>query len=289
VADQRGSADGPGAFGAPHHLDAGGVPHVDDAGYREVPDAEGGAAGRGWWDANAADYLEEHGAFLGDAGFRWGPEGLTEAEAGLLGDVAGRRVLEVGAGAAQCSRWLATRGAHVVATDVSAGMLRGGAPLDAQAGVRVPVVQADARALPFADQSFDVAFTSFGAIPFVPDAARVHAEAARVLRPGGRWVFSVTHPLRWAFPDDPTRHGLTATRSYFDRRPYVELAAGRVVYAEYHRTVGDHVRDVVAAGLTLLDVVEPEWPGWNTQVWGGWGPERGAYLPGTAVFVTQRA
>ena len=29
------------------------------------------------------------------------------------------------------------------------------------------------------------------------------AEAARVLRPGGRWVFSVTHPIRWAFPDDP--------------------------------------------------------------------------------------
>ncbi|ACZ30543.1 Methyltransferase type 11 [Xylanimonas cellulosilytica DSM 15894] len=259
---------------------------IESVGYRHVPDAEGGAAGRTWWDANAGEYLDEHGAFLGDAGFRWGPEGLTEAEAGLLGDVTGRRVLEVGAGAAQCSRWLAGRGAVVVATDVSHGMLRRGAPLDAATGVPVPVVQADARALPFADASFDVVFTSFGAIPFVPDAVRVHAEAARVLRPGGRWVFSVTHPLRWAFPDDPTRHGLTATRSYFDRRPYVEQAGGRVVYAEYHRTVGDHVRDVAAAGLHLLDVVEPEWPAWNDQVWGGWGPERGAYLPGTAIYVT---
>ncbi len=71
---------------------------------------------------------------------------------------------------------------------------------------------------------------------------------------------------------------------YFDRRPYVEAdAAGRVVYAEYHRTVGDHVREVAAAGLTLVDLVEPEWPGWNDQVWGGWGPERGRYLPGTAT------
>jgi SAM-dependent methyltransferase len=261
---------------------------VDAVGYRDVSDADGGAAGRTWWDANAAEYLDEHGAFLGDAGFRWGPEGLTEAEAGLLGDVAGRRVLEVGAGAAQCSRWLVSRGADVVATDVSHGMLRGGAQLDRATGFSVPAVQADARRLPFADESFDVVFTSFGAIPFVPDAVRVHAEAARVLRPGGRWVFSVTHPLRWAFPDDPTRHGLTAHRSYFDRRPYVEEAGGRVVYAEYHRTVGDHVRDVVAAGLTLLDVVEPEWPAWNDQVWGGWGPERGAYLPGTAVFVTRK-
>lgn len=256
-------------------------------GYRDVPD-DGGAA-RSWWDANAGEYLDEHRDFLGDAGFRWGPEGLTEAEAGLLGDVAGRDVLEVGAGAAHCSRWLVSRGARAVATDYSAGMLAGAARLDAATGVAVPRLQADARALPFADGSFDVVFTSFGALPFVPDAVRVHREAARVLRPGGRWVFSVTHPLRWAFPDDPTRRGLTATRSYFDRRPYVETdAADRVVYAEYHRTIGDHVRDVAAAGLVLTDLVEPEWPDWNTQVWGGWGPERGRYLPGTAVFVTTR-
>jgi len=265
------------------------VPPPSWAGYRDVPEAAGGAASRGWWDANASEYLDEHGDFLGAAGFRWGPEGLTEAELRLLGDVDGARVLEVGAGAAQCSRWLAGQGARVVATDISAAMLDGAVRLNAATGVAVPLVEADARALPFADGAFDVVFTSFGAIPFVPDAGRVHAEAARVLRSGGRWVFSVTHPTRWAFPDDPTRHGLTATRSYFDRRPYVESDdAGRVLYAEYHRTVGDHVRDVVAAGLRLRDVVEPEWPGWNDAVWGGWGPERGRILPGTAIFVTTK-
>lgn len=258
-------------------------------GYRDVPDADGGAAARGWWDANATEYLAEHGGFLGDAGFRWGPEGLTEAQAGFLGGVAGARVLEVGAGAAHCSRWLAGQGARVVASDISSAMLDGARRLNAATGVDVPLVEADARALPFADAAFDVVFTSFGAIPFVPDAARVHAAAARVLRPGGRWVFSVTHPVRWAFPDDPTTAGLTATRSYFDRRPYVESDdSGRVTYAEYHRTIGDHVRDVAAAGLRVRDVVEPEWPAWNDQVWGGWGPERGAYLPGTAIFVTTK-
>lgn len=277
---------------------------VRDYGYRDVPDHEGGAASRGWWDANAAEYLDDHDAFLAGE-LRWGPEGLTESEAGLLGDVAGRDILEIGAGAAQCSRWLAGRGARVVATDISWQMLdqgraRSGSPEPATrfaarargsrpGGDGVPRVQSDARALPFADASFDVVLTSFGAIPFVPDAGRVHAEAARVLRPGGRWVFSVTHPLRWAFPDDAGVRGLTATRSYFDRRPYVETNdAGRVAYAEYHRTVGDHVRDVAAAGLRLVDLVEPEWPAWNTGVWGGWGPERGHYLPGTAVFVTRK-
>jgi ubiquinone/menaquinone biosynthesis C-methylase UbiE len=153
----------------------------------------------------------------------------------------------------------------------------------------VPLVQADARALPFPDGSFDVVFTAYGAIPFVPDARRVHAEAARVLRPGGRWVCSVTHPVRWAFPDDPGERGLTADRSYFDRRPYVERdEQGRVLYAEYHRTIGDHVADLVGAGLVLDGIVEPAWPEDNDRTWGGWSPLRGRHLPGTAIFVAHR-
>jgi SAM-dependent methyltransferase len=259
------------------------------AGFRDVPPDDGGRAGRGWWDANALEYLDEHGDFLGDADFCWCPEGLREADAHLLGDVAGRDVLEVGSGAAQCSRWLRTQGARAVATDVSHGMLAAGQGLDAAAGVATPALQADARALPFADGSFDCVFTAFGALPFVPDADRVHAEVARVLRPGGRWVFAVTHPIRWAFPDDPSERGLTATRSYFDHTPYVETDdAGRVIYAEYHRTLGDHLADVVAAGLVVERLVEPTWPAGHDRTWGGWGPVRGALLPGTAIFVTRR-
>lgn len=260
---------------------------IESAGYLDVDPRAASGAGRAWWDANASEYLDEHGAFLGPAGFVWCPEGLREADAGLLGDVTGARVLEIGAGAAQCSRWLATRGVEVVATDVAEGMLHAGLAYDASAGVRTPLVVADARELPFPAASFDVAFTAYGAIPFVPDADRIHREVARVLRPGGRWVFSVTHPVRWAFPDDPGEPGLTAARPYFDRRPYVELgASGSVLYAEYHRTLGDHVAELAAAGFVLDRLVEPEWPEGHEAVWGGWSPLRGALLPGTAIFVT---
>lgn len=260
------------------------------AGFRAVPDGAGSRASATWWDANAREYLDEHGEFLGDDDFVWGPEGLREAEAALLGDVSGARVLEVGAGAGQCSRWLAGRGALTVASDVAPGMLSAGREMDRRLGSHVPLVVADARALPFADASFDAAFTAFGAIPFVPDAARVHDEVARVLRPGGRWVFAVTHPVRWMFPDDPSLEGMTVRRPYFDRAPYVETDdGGAVSYAEYHRTVGDHVRDLAGAGFILDDLVEPEWPAGNDNVWGGWGPQRGAYVPGTAIFVTHLA
>ncbi|MBH0780241.1 class I SAM-dependent methyltransferase [Nocardia bovistercoris] len=248
-------------------------------------------ASRSWWDADAAQYHAEHAEFLGvdtpDGEFVWCPEGLHEGDMGLLGEVAGRRVLEVGCGSAPCSRWLAARGALPVGLDLSRSMLARGAAVMDRGGPRVPLVQAGAEDLPFADESFDLACSSFGAIPFVADSARVMREVARVLRPGGRWVFSVNHPMRWIFLDDPGERGLTATVSYFDRSPYVERDAdGTPTYVEHHRTVGDRVREIVAAGLVLEDIVEPDWPEWLEQEWGQWSPLRGALFPGTAIFVS---
>ena len=260
---------------------------------RTVDQAESARANRSWWDAEAAAYLEEHGSFLGPsrgaAGFVWGPEGLTEDEAGLLGDVAGAAVLEVGAGAAQCSRWLLAHGARPVALDLSLSMLVAGRQL-AEArgagGAGPPLVQADAARLPFADESFDLSCSSYGGLPFVADTAGVLREVARVLRPGGRFVFSLSHPLRWCLPADPGPGGLVVRDSSFDRTPSVEQdPAGRATYVEHHRTLGDRVREVTAAGLRLVDLVEPEWPADNDQTWGGWSPLRGALVPGTAIFV----
>jgi SAM-dependent methyltransferase len=249
------------------------------------------SAQRQHWDGTADSYQEEHGEFLGDARFVWCPEGVDEADAHLLGDVRGLRVLEVGCGAAQCGRWLVGQGALVVAFDISSSQLAHAAAISSTTGVPVPLVQADAEAFPFRDAAFDVVFTSFGAIGFVQDSARLMREAARVLRPGGRWVFSWSHPMRWAFPDDGGPEGLTLSQSYFDRTPYVETGPDGVPnYVEHHRTIGDRVREVVAAGLRLVDVIEPEWPDdprhpeWAPN----WSALRGRLIPGTAIWVTEK-
>jgi SAM-dependent methyltransferase len=257
------------------------------AGRRAAGDDETRAANRAWWDAEADAYHAEHGEFLGDARFVWGPEGWTEEELDLLGVRDGMTVLELGAGGAQCSRWLAGhRDIRAVASDLSRGMLRTAQRLDRAGGLApLPLLQCDGGAVPLADASVDRVFTAYGVIPFVADSARVLREVARVLRPGGRFVFSTSHPVRWAFPDVPGPEGLTARTSYFDRTPYVESEGGVVTYAEHHRTVGDLVRQVVAAGLVLSDLVEPEWPEPTTATWGGWSPLRGRLLPGTAILV----
>ncbi|MEU2349401.1 class I SAM-dependent methyltransferase [Modestobacter sp. NPDC049651] len=280
------SSSGPSSSAPGLPLASDGYPAAGGVARRPAGADESARANRGWWDAAAPAYLAEHGDDLGDVDFLWCPEGLREADAHLLGDVAGRRVLEVGCGSAPCSRWLRTAGAVPVAFDVSGGMLARAAELNRATGVDVPLFQADAGRIPLADASVDLACSAFGGLPFVADAQAVLAEVARVLRPGGRFVASVNHPMRWPLPDTPDPDDLRVVASYFDRRPYVETdEAGRTVYVEHHRTVGDWVRAVVGAGFRLTDLLEPEWTPGRTQTWGQWSPERGALVPGTLVLV----
>jgi SAM-dependent methyltransferase len=238
-----------------------------------------------WWDAYAEEYHAEHGEFLGVADFVWCPEGLREEDAGLLGDVAGRAVLEVGCGSAMCARWLTTHGARVIGLDLSTAMLRYATAAGELTGIKVPLVRANAERLPFATGSFDLSCSAFGAIPFLADVDAVFGEVARVLRPGGRWVFAVTHPIRWIFPDDPGPDGLRVTSSYFDRTPYIEVdAEDRATYVEHHRTLGDWVGLLAGTGFVITDLLEPEWPEGHDRVWGGWSRVRGVLTPGTAIF-----
>lgn len=278
--------------------------HASGVGRRDVGAAETARANRSWWDAGADAYQAEHADFLGgpdQARFIWGPEGLDEALAQLLGptaELAGRRVLEVGCGAAQCSRWLAGQGANVVGVDIAASQLgyarRHSTPAQPQAQApaltgRLDLLLTDARTLPLAASSVDLACSAFGALSFVADARTVLREVHRVLRPGGRFAFSASHPMRWAFPDDPGPAGLTVASSYFDRTPYVETDDdGQPSYVEHHRTFGDWVAGISAAGFALTNVVEPEWPAGHTQSWGAWSPLRGRLMPGTAIFVCDK-
>jgi SAM-dependent methyltransferase len=253
---------------------------------RAVDEAESRRANGPDWDRYADEYQATHGTFLGDVGFVWGPEGLTEADAGALGEVTDRDVLEVGSGAGQCSRWVISQGGRAVGLDLSHRQLQHSRRIDDETGIRVAAVLGTATHLPFADCSFDVVFCSFGALQFVSDLDRAVAETARVLRAGGRYAFSITHPTRWMFPDDPGEPGLIASQSYWDRTPYVEIddASGEVAYVEHHRTLGDWVEVLDSHGFRLRRLLEPEWPEGHDRVWGGWSAIRGRHTPGTAIF-----
>ncbi|GAA1470732.1 ubiquinone/menaquinone biosynthesis methyltransferase [Corynebacterium felinum] len=234
-------------------------------------------ANRSYWDEDADNYHKQHPDYL--SSFYWCPEMLHESSAQLLGDVTNLNVLEIGAGSAPCSTWLQEQypTATVVAFDISAGML-------SKAKRACALVQADALALPFAPHSFDCVFSAFGAIPFIEDLPRLFATIADVLHPGGRFVYAVNHPMRWVFLDDPGELGLQAAVSYFERRYIEHDEDGKISYAEFQHTMGDHIEALHSAGFHLERLIEPEWPETLTQTWGQWSPLRGKIFPGTAIF-----
>ena len=256
---------------------------------RPVDEQESLRANRADWDAYADEYQSTHGEFLGDSGFLWGPEGMREDHVHALGDVAGRDVLEIGSGAGQCSRWVLAHGGRPVGIDVSMRQLQHSRRIDEEHDVVVPTVCASAAGLPFAEDTFDVVFSAFGALQFVADAPALVAGVARVLRAGGTFAFSVTHPTRWMFVDDPGEEGLVASQSYWDRTPYVEVddETGETRYVEHHRTIGDWVTALARAGFVITGLLEPEWPPDHERTWGGWSRARGVLTPGTALYVAR--
>ncbi|MEJ8853017.1 methyltransferase domain-containing protein [Variovorax robiniae] len=139
-------------------------------------------------------------------------------------------VLETAAGSGVVTRALAPRlsaGARYVVTDLNQPMLDYAASRQGPDG-RIEWQQADALRLPFEDASFDVVCCQFGAM-FFPDRIAGYAEARRVLKPGGRLVFSVwdriednafadevTNAVATVFPSDPPRFLARTPHGYHD-------------------------------------------------------------------------
>jgi len=98
---------------------------------------------------------------------------------------AGERVLDVAAGNGNATLAAARRFAKVTSTDYVAALLEKGKVRAKAEGLEIAFQVADAEDLPFADESFDVVLSTFGAM-FTPDHARPAREMLRVLRPGGR-------------------------------------------------------------------------------------------------------
>jgi SAM-dependent methyltransferase len=140
------------------------------------------------WDGWAADYVEAAERGWRENVPRWGIWGVPESDVGMLDDVAGRDVIELGCGTAYVSSWLARRGARPVGIDNSAAQLATARRLQAEHGVEFPLLHGNAEAVPLPDASFDLAISEYGACLWANPHKWV-PEAARLLRPGGRLVF----------------------------------------------------------------------------------------------------
>ena len=166
------------------------------------------------------------------------------------------RVLEVAAGTGVVTRRMASElqsRVAIVATDLNQAMLDHAAVV----GTARPVEwrQADAMQLPFDDQAFDAVVCQFGAM-FFPDKAKAFAEARRVLKPGGVFIFNVwdrieenefadtvTTALASVFPQDPPRFMARTPHGYHDRSAIErDVAAGGFAGAPRIETIAARSR-----------------------------------------------
>jgi ubiquinone/menaquinone biosynthesis C-methylase UbiE len=130
----------------------------------------------------------------------WGLFRVPERELKLLGPVRGKRILEVGCGAARWSMALARRGARTTGIDLSSSQLEKARALVQRSGAQVPLVRGSVEQLPFRDAEFDIVFCDWGALTF-SDPARSVPECARVLKRHGHLVFATANPFRYVALD----------------------------------------------------------------------------------------
>jgi SAM-dependent methyltransferase len=214
------------------------------------------ALNRASWDAFSDEYQARHGEQLRATRLGWGTFSIPESELGALGDVAGMDVLELGCGAAQWSIGLAGAGARPVGFDNSFRQLEHATANLADAGVRMPLAQADATAMPFRDESFDLVFGDHGAMSFA-DPYRTVPEAARVLRPGGLFVFNVRTPLYFVCID-PATDELTERLcgDYFGMHRFETPEEGGTSSVDYQLPYGEWIRLFRRNRLAVQDLIE---------------------------------
>jgi SAM-dependent methyltransferase len=142
-----------------------------------------------YWEENAPDWTR-----LVRRGFDESRD-LVNSPAffAMLPAVDGLRGLDLGCGEGHNTRQVAARGARVVALDVVTAMARATAEAERAEPRGIRVVRGTGQALPFADAAFDFV-TAFMSLMDMPDHARVLGEVFRVLRPGGFFQLSMTHP-----------------------------------------------------------------------------------------------
>ncbi|HKF92778.1 MAG TPA: class I SAM-dependent methyltransferase [Acidimicrobiia bacterium] len=207
---------------------------------------------REFWDADADDYQSVHGGDLTARPLAWGAWRIPESDLGVLGDVGGLDVLELGCGAGQWSIALAARAARQVGLDQSLVQLKHAVANSDAARVTVPLVAASGEAVPFRDASFDVVFCDHGAMSFCDPSVTV-PEVSRLLRPGGLLAFCQASPLLYLTWDERReRQDTRLHRSYFELGR-LELGDGtidfQIPHGEWFRLFREH-------GFVVEDLIE---------------------------------
>lgn len=178
---------------------------------------------RASWDERVGIHL--NGSFYDVEGFRERRDSLKDFEKAEVGDVTGRRLVHL-----QCHFGLdtlswAARGAQVTGLDFSAPGIEAASDLAAALGIDARFVASDVydAVSALGGQTFDIVYTGFGALNWLPDLTRWAAVVTELLAPGGFLYLAEFHPFSFVLDDET---GRTVTHDYFDEGPHISGGPG---------------------------------------------------------------
>ncbi|MGZ8580199.1 MAG: class I SAM-dependent methyltransferase [Actinomycetota bacterium] len=215
-------------------------------------------ANRESWDADAHEWVDRGRRDWEREEIGWGVWHVPESELGLLPELDGLDVVELGCGTGYVSAWLARRGARAVGLDNSGRQLATAQAFQREFDLRFPLIHADAERAPLRDATFDLAISEYGAAIWC-DPYRWIPEAARLLRPGGQLVFlGHSYLALLTFPDEDLPAGEVLLRPHFGMHRFVWPESGGAV--EFAIPHGEMIRLLRSSGFEVEALLELQAP-----------------------------
>lgn len=175
--------------------------------------------------------------FYDTEGFLNGKSTLNDIELSLLGSVSGKKILHLQCHFGQDTLSLSRLGAKATGVDLSDRAIERARGFNTQLNLDAQFINCDIYDLPnHLNEKFDIVFTSYGTIGWLPDVDKWAKVVSHFLKPGGKFVFADFHPIVWMFDNDFKE----VFYSYFNAEPIIENESG--TYAD---------RDAVLSAQTV--------------------------------------
>lgn len=194
------------------------------------------------------------GEALPDDVVTYGPDIPTEATFKLLGDVTGKRIVDLGCGAGRNTVALARAGARAIGVEPDGDELGKARSAAEAAEVKAELHQSSLAELAFLRADTIDAVISVGSLAGVDDIGRVFRQIHRVLHPNQPFVIALPHPA-FSMVDPTSPDAMRIRRSYFDPTPYPAHDARG---GQYPRTFQELFTDLHRASFSVDQVLEPE-------------------------------
>lgn len=198
-----------------------------------------------------------------------GSSSLNPFELALLGDLNGKSVLHLQCHFGQDSISLSRMGANVVGVDLSDKAIDTAKQIALQTNSSAQFICCDIYDLPqHLDQQFDMVFTSYGTIGWLPDLNKWAGIISKYLKPGGQFVFVEFHPVVWMFDNDFEKVGYnyfntgalieTETGTYADREADLEQE-----YVCWNHSLSEVMGSLIQNDLTIRSFEEYDYSPYN--------------------------